>query len=757
MKTHPLLPSHRVVSLSASWLILSTFPSWAACGPGIPTIAALPNLGGGLYRVEGLAAGGQVVGWSYTPDDLETHAFRFGPGGIVDLGTFGGTSSQGYALNNSGHAVGESTLAGNLASHAFWHNGTSLLDLGTLGGSSSAAVAINDAGQIAGNSQVVGDLTSEAFIYQAGAMTSLGHLGGEFSSAAAISEAGSVVGTSLTALSEFHGYLHRGGVMTDLGTLGGNYSAAVAINASDVVVGESTLPDGEFRGFVYSGGAMVNIGTLGGSYSTALGINSAGQVIGTAATAGDAQYNAFVYANGIMTDLGTLGGNFSTPLAINDLGQVVGETETSDFVMRAFLWQNGSLIDLNTLIPTNSGWQLNSAQFINNAGRIVGQGTFNDVAQWFILDLGSANHPPVANAGDDQSSQCSGQVTLDGTQSSDSDGDTLAYLWTEGGVVLGTNATLTVSFGDGTHTVILTVTDPCGDSAQDTVVVSAGNDTTPPTISCPDTVPGGNSDNCETVVPDLRGVVVVSDNCTPAAALVVNQSPAPGTVLGSGQHSITVTVTDAAGNSAACTSSLTVGDSTPPIIYRAPKCLVVSTGRDCEGEVPDLTRQIKAKDNCTPSRALVVTQSPAAGTQLPRGEHSITVTVTDAAGNSTSKTVPLQIVDRTAPRIHSLNATPNILLPADDRMITVKLAVEATDNCDSSPKSKIVRVLCDERTDHGDIRIESDLSVKLAASRSARGNGRTYKIIVRCKDASGNVTYDTVSVRVPKRGSRGSR
>lgn len=757
MKTHPSPHPRSVVSLSASLLLISNLPIWAACGPGNPTITNVPSLGGSLYRVDGLNASGQMTGWSYVPGDLEVHAFRFGPGGLTDLGTLGGTSSQGFALNSLGHVAGESTLTGDAASRGFLQDGNSMQNLGTLGGNYSTVTAINDTGQVVGNSLTPGDITLQAFISQGGVMTGLGHLGGDFSTGAAINQSGKVVGASLTALSEFHGYLYTGGTMVDLGSLGGGYSAAYAINNSDVVVGESTVANADVHGFRFSGGVMTDLGTLGGTYSSAYAINSAGQIIGTSSTTDDAQVNGFIFTGSTMTDLGTLGGNFSTPHALNDLGQVVGETETSEFVPRAFLWQGGSMIDLNTLLPANSGWQLNSAQFINNAGRIVGRGTLNDVAQWFILDLGGANNPPVANAGDDQTSQCSSQVSLDGTQSSDPDGDAIAYQWSEAGQVLGTNATLTVSFSDGPHTVTLTVTDPCGDSAQDTVVVNVTSDTTPPTITCPDNAVGSNSGNCETVVPDLRPLVVVSDNCTPASGLIVTQNPAPGTVLGSGQHSITVTVTDAAGNSASCSSPITVGDTTPPVIFRTPKCLVVSTGRDCEGRVPNLRGQIVAKDNCTPAKALVVTQSPAAGTQLPQGEHLILVTVTDAAGNSTSKSVPLQIVDRTAPKIRSLSATPRVLLPADDRMITVNVSVIATDNCDAAPQSKIVKVFCDERTDSGDIRIESDLSVKLAASRSDRGNGRTYRILVRCKDGSGNATHDSISVYVPKRNSRGGR
>lgn len=93
----------------------------------------------------------------------------------------------------------------------------------------------------------------------------------------------------------------------------------------------------------------------------------------------------------------------------------------------------------------------------------------------------------------------------------------------------GTNSTLSVSLGAGEHTITLKVSDPCGDSAKDTVVVHVASDTTPPTISCPGAAEGKGAGNCETVVPDLRPLAVVSDNCTPANDLVITQDPAAGT------------------------------------------------------------------------------------------------------------------------------------------------------------------------------------------------------------------------------------
>jgi probable HAF family extracellular repeat protein len=62
---------------------------------------------------------------------------------MMNLGTLGGTSSQGQAINNLSQVTGYSFTPGNTQFHAFlYHPNLRLMeDLGTLGGSSSMGLA----------------------------------------------------------------------------------------------------------------------------------------------------------------------------------------------------------------------------------------------------------------------------------------------------------------------------------------------------------------------------------------------------------------------------------------------------------------------------------------------------------------------------------------------------------------------------------------------------------------------------------------
>ena len=110
---------------------------------------------------------------------------------------------------------------------------------------------------------------------------------------------------------------------------------------------------------------VTDLGTLGG-LSCAQSINELGQVVGFS-TLPNNQTRAFVYAQGRMWDLGTLmSGSDSYATAINNKGQVVGTAYATGY-SHAFLFQNGQMQDLGTL-----GGKSSEAHSINDNGVIVG-------------------------------------------------------------------------------------------------------------------------------------------------------------------------------------------------------------------------------------------------------------------------------------------------------------------------------------------------------------------------------------------------
>ena len=95
-----------------------------------------------------------------------------------------------------------------------------------------------------------------------------------------------------------------------------------------------------------------------------------------------------------MQDLGTIPGYLeSGAVAINDSGDVVGNAYNSIGGEHAFLYANDSMMDLNNLIPSGTGWTLQYATGINNSGQICGYGT-NSTGQQDAFSSRPSPNPP---------------------------------------------------------------------------------------------------------------------------------------------------------------------------------------------------------------------------------------------------------------------------------------------------------------------------------------------------------------------------
>ncbi len=133
---------------------------------------------------------------------------------------------------------------------------------------------------------------------------------------------------------------------------------------------------------------------------------------------------------------------------------------------------------------------------------------------------------------------------------------------------------------------------------------------------------------------------------------------------------------------------------------------------------------------------------------LPLGEHTILLEVTDKAGATDSNEITVTVEDTTPPEIE-LSVTPNILWPPNGKMIEITPACIASDICDPEPGISLVGITMNEPGNADDIRIDSDGSIHLCATRSGNSKGRIYTLTYQACDESGNCTTQSAAVTVP--------
>jgi probable HAF family extracellular repeat protein len=192
--------------------------------------------------------------------------------------------------------------------------------------------------------------------------------------------------------------------MTDIGDLGGDRSNANAINEQGQVVGwADTNESGINHAFVWEDGVMTDLGVLPDEEeSAAYDINENGQICGASSHTLN-QYpfptyvTACVWDGDEIIEIGKLPGYTRNNAAggINDQGQVVGYSSDNGNNPHAFIWEDGELTDLNSLLPSGSGWELKSAADINEEGKIVGYGKYNGETHGYLLIPPYINQKPV--------------------------------------------------------------------------------------------------------------------------------------------------------------------------------------------------------------------------------------------------------------------------------------------------------------------------------------------------------------------------
>lgn len=239
-------------------------------------------------------------------------------------------------------------------------------------------------------------------------------------------------------------------------------------------------------------------------------------------------------------------------------------------------------------------------------------------------------------------------------QSINADGDCVVALpnYTGLAVVTGNGVTVTQSPAAGTPIdfgqtlVTLTATDNAGAKATCQMEVYVV-DVTPPTITCPASATLNTDPNTCTAVA-MFVCAVAPDNCSGSANPEQILGLPSGSAFTIGVNVIGFKATDASGNSASCTFTITVKDAEAPYLS-CPVNIVKNTDLNQCSAITTWSAPT-TQDNCgVPT--LVQTAGPLNGSAFPKGTTVVAFKSTDAAGNMTTCSFSVTVNDNQAPSI----------------------------------------------------------------------------------------------------------
>jgi hypothetical protein len=344
--------------------------------------------------------------------------------------------------------------------------------------------------------------------------------------------------------------------------------------------------------------------------------------------------------------------SMNLPVGVQYCWDFDGNPSTCESTMQNPAWQPGSCSGTYNVCLTISGTGCSSS--------ICQSVTFND------------NMPPIARCrpgiGLDMGASCNFLVTPAFVDGGSSDNCQIQSMSVSPAVL----ASCTIT------TVTLTVTDWCNNTSTCTMGIQTAEGI-PPVIICPQNI---ETDCQSNAIPTFTGTATATDNCdqTPTITysdMVLTDINFPCDLL----INRTWEAIDDCHNLSTCQQLILVSDHVPPVAVCA-LGFGVHLDPDCNYTVDPTIIDNGSSDNC---QIQSVSVSP--GALIGCGNHTITLTVTDWCGNTSTCSTEIQTIESAPPIItncpldqyvftdpgqcyYTLGALPNLI---------------ATDNCDLNP------------------------------------------------------------------------
>jgi hypothetical protein len=229
----------------------------------------------------------------------------------------------------------------------------------------------------------------------------------------------------------------------------------------------------------------------------------------------------------------------------------------------------------------------------------------------------------------------------------------------------------------GAQTVTLTVTDANGNTSTCDATVTI-EDNIAPTAICQNI----------TVQLDATGTVTItsaqidngsSDNCGPVTLTIGGGADQTFDCSSVGAQTVTLTVTDANGNTSTCDATVTIEDNIAPTAI----CQNITVQLDATGTVTITSAQIDngSSDNCGPVTLTIGGGADQTFDCTSVGAQTVTLTVTDANGNTSTCDATVTIEDNIAPTALCQNITVQLDATGTVTITSAQIDNGSSDNC----------------------------------------------------------------------------